>query len=993
MVRRTGSSPYVSGRFVTAIVCIFPLLLIAGTVFGQLSGGSVTGTVKDEQGGVLPGVTVMLQGIDATRTITSDETGEFRFYNVPPGPYKLTLSLQGFATTVRENVIVEVGKNVDLPTTMKVAGIAESVSVTEASPVVDTKQVGTATNFTSVELQSIPTSRDPWALMRVVPGVLVDRANIGGNESGQQSNIVSKATRPQDTVWTLDGVVVTDMSATGASPSYYNYDNFEEIQVATSGQDIKQPTGGMGLNLIIKRGTNQFHGQARGYFDNESMESNNVPSELAAAGVTHATTDHNKQISDYGAEIGGPIWKDHAWFYGSYSIQDIRLVRRAGALIDRTQLKNPTVKVNWQAGRKDMLSFLYFDGFKIKNGRSPATAGILFDAVTATYHQDNAYTDFPLHGLWKIADDHVFGPKMMVSGRFAYYNTGFVLEPIGGLNMQAGRSFTTGHSFGSINQRYFTRPQKTAAIDADTFFSGIGASHALKYGWGFRRADSTNRDLYPGNMILAIENSSTDFQARVYREGFGANRASYLDFYAGDTITRGRTTITAGIRYDHQWGKALPSKTQANKAFPNLVPSLVFGGYDAPFTWNSVSPRLGITYALDQNRKTIIRAGYARYAAQLDTDDTVGFLNPSSSAGFATYRWVPRAGDHFVHPDEVLTDQLITAGNGFNPANPTAVSSANRLDPNLTAPATQSVVIGADRELAPNLVLQVNYSYSRTSRLFGTPNNATGTSAITPRLGVRPGPNGDYLPGSGFSGSFPNGQPYNVPTFIPDPAKVAAGGNGFLIQNIPGYYTDYHGIELGLIKRLSNKFMTHTGFAWNNAQEHFSSKDGMYDTYGNPTPTDTEPLRRGGQFVRRSGGSGAGTIYVNAKWQFNASGLYQAPYGIELSANVFGRQGYPFPLYRQGTVPTLGADSSLKVLVSPAMDYLRYPNLWNTDFRASRQVKIAETVTIRGIVDVFNVFNANTALVRNNNIGATTFNALAQNLSPRIARVGLVIGF
>jgi len=495
-------------------------------------------------------------------------------------------------------------------------------------------------------------------------------------------------------------------------------------------------------------------------------------------------------------------------------------------------------------------------------------------------------------------------------------------------------------------------------------------------------------------MILAIENSPTDFQARVYREGFGANRASYLDFYAGDTITRGRMTITAGIRYDHQWGKALPSKTQSNKAFPNLVPGVVFGGYDAPFTWNNVSPRLGITYALDQSRKTIIRAGYARYAAQLDTDDTVGFLNPSSSAGFATYGWVPRAGDHFVHPDEVLTGELITAGNGFNPANPTAVSSANRLDPNLTAPITQSVVIGADRELAPNLVLQVNYSYSRTSRLFSTPNNAnTGTIALTPRLGVRPGPNGDYLPGSGFSGSFPNGQPYNVPTFIPDPAKVGAGGNGFLIQNIPGYYTDYHGLELGLIKRLSNKFMTHTGFAWNNAQEHFSSKDGMYDTYGNPTPTDTEPLMSGGQFVRRSGGSGVGTIYVNAKWQFNASGLYQAPYGFELSANVFGRQGYPFPLYLQGDRPTLGADSSLKVLVSPAMDYLRYPNLWNTDFRASRQVKIAETVTIRGIVDVFNVFNANTALVRNNNIGARTFNALAQNLSPRIARVGLVIGF
>ena len=155
----------------------------------------------------------------------------------------------------------------------------------------------------------------------------------------------------------------------------------------------------------------------------------------------------------------------------------------------------------------------------------------------------------------------------------------------------------------------------------------------------------------------------------------------------------------------------------------------------------------------------------------------------------------------------------------------------------------------------------------------------------------------------------------------------------------------------------------------------------------------TEPLKSGGQFVRRSGGSGAGSVYISAKWQLNASGLYQAPYGIELSANVFGRQGYPFPLYRQGTVPTLGADSSLQVLVAPAMDYLRYPNLWNNDFRASRQFKIAEAITIRGIVDVFNIFNANTALVRNNNIASPTFNALAQNLSPRIARVGVIIGF
>src|SRR5207245_1414928 len=205
------------------------------------------------------------------------------------------------------------------------------------------------------------------------------------------------------------------MAATGASPTYYNFDLFDEIQVSTSGQDIKQPTGGMGINMVVKRGTNQYKGLVRGFFTNDNLEASNLPAERAALGVTDATADHNKQISDYGFEIGGPIFKDKAWFFGSYSVQDIRLVRSAGNLVDRTQLKNPDVKLNWQATKKDMISFLYFDGFKIKDGRSPGDAGILFDAPTATFHQDNTYTDNPLHGLWKIADDRVINSNMFVS--------------------------------------------------------------------------------------------------------------------------------------------------------------------------------------------------------------------------------------------------------------------------------------------------------------------------------------------------------------------------------------------------------------------------------------------------------------------------------------------------------------------------------------------------------------------------------------------------
>jgi hypothetical protein len=186
--------------------------------------------------------------------------------------------------------------------------------------------------------------------------------------------------------------------------------------------------------------------------------------------------------------------------------------------------------------------------------------------------------------------------------------------------------------------------------------------------------------------------------------------------------------------------------------------------------------------------------------------------------------------------------------------------------------------------------------------------------------------------------------------------------------------------------------MSRIGFSYNDATEHFDDVAGMIDTNGNPTPTATEPLKDGGQFAPQSGGSGSGTIYINAKWQFNANAMYQAPYGIELSANVFGRQGYPFPIVQSGTAAALGADSGVSVLVSPEIDAFRFPNLWNTDMRVAKQFR-ADRVSVRAILDVFNILNANTALVRVNNITSTTFNALAQNLSPRIARVGLVVGF
>jgi len=392
-----------------------------------------------------------------------------------------------------------------------------------------------------------------------------------------------------------------------------------------------------------------------------------------------------------------------------------------------------------------------------------------------------------------------------------------------------------------------------------------------------------------------------------------------------------------------------------------------------------VSPRVGLTYALDQARKTIARASFTRAAGQLETG-IVGFSNPSANAGYVEYRWVDPNGDHLAQHNEVLVNQpFLSFGGGFDPSHPTSVSSADKIDPNLKAPVTTSVVAGVDRELLPNLAMQVNYSYTRTTAYSGD-----FTDYYQPWQGVGPA---DYIAVAPLTGTLPSGSAYSIPIYQPDPAKVSAGGNGRLLTNWPGYYSYYNGVEFAVVKRMANRWMSRIGAAINGAKERYGATP--LDHFGNLTRIDVDPLVNGGQYVVRSGGSGAGDVFVSAKWQLNANGVYMLPGDVEVGANVFGRQGYPFPIYRNAD---LGRDGSYRVLLTPAIDAVRLKNLWNTDLRVSKSFKFGRT-DLQAIGDLFNVFNANTGLVRNRNAGSTTFQQLAQNLSPRIFRVGLRIGF
>src|SRR5258706_5525398 len=172
-------------RFMVVMIATLCSLL-AVSAFAQLQSGNIYGKVQAKDGSVLPGVTVTLSGVGAPSTFVSDAQGSFRYINLSPGSYTLKAELAGYGTATRAGITVNVGRNADVTLTLN-PSVSESITVTAEAPLLDVRKAGTAISVSRVELEKIPTSRDPWTILPQAPSVQVDRINVGGNQSGQQT--------------------------------------------------------------------------------------------------------------------------------------------------------------------------------------------------------------------------------------------------------------------------------------------------------------------------------------------------------------------------------------------------------------------------------------------------------------------------------------------------------------------------------------------------------------------------------------------------------------------------------------------------------------------------------------------------------------------------------------------------------------------------------------------------------------------------------------
>ncbi len=779
-------------RLRIALAVALTALLAGGAIAEaqQVAAGRIDVTVGDSTGAILPGVSVTLDGPQSA-TATSDARGEVHFLNLAPGTYIVSAKLDGFADYKNERVEVGTGVAVPLRVTMGVAGVATAVDVVAETPVLDVKRQTTQTNVTLDELQNIPSSRDPWVVMQTVPGIVVDRVNVGGAESGQQSNYNAKGAAGTENTWNLDGIPITDMGATGSTPTYYDFDMFQEMQVTTGGADITNPTPGVQLNFVLKSGTNTPHGSARVYFSNEDMQANNMPDDLAATiGGTSGKGNRTEQYADYGGEVGGPIIRDKWWVWGSWGKTDVR-IRTLTDVLDRTILENYGAKTQAQFNDAWRAGFTYFRGDKIKDGRGASATR----PVETTWDQKGP-TD-----VYKGEVNWVAGNNLFLTARGAHVSGGFSLTPKGGLNTDWYID-DSGVNHNTIYQYASNRPQDTILADGN-FFKG---KHEVKFGFSWRKAVVESAVTYPGSKALHIHVGYPDIFVVAYRDWAQNTEGRYVSGYVGDTISLDRMTANLGVRIDHATSSVSTATVAGSNLLPEILPGTSAPAVDKPYDFTVLSPRLGITYALDENRKTLARASYSSFASQLGANQA-GFVS-AIQYSYIYYYAVDRNGNNVAERNEILFNLGNAGYVGFDPANPTAVSSVNRVDPDIHSPRTHELMFGLDRELMPNFALSGTFTWRRMNDVLYPGGQLIGVTAA------------DYSQTGTLTGNVDPVGSFSVPFYALNASAVPPGG-GRESKNREGYHQQFMGFEVSATKRMSNRWMARFGFSTNSHKEYF----------------------------------------------------------------------------------------------------------------------------------------------------------------------------
>jgi len=932
----------------------------AGAAVGQTvstTTGAINGKVSDATGGVLPGVTITISSpsMQGTRTDVSKEDGAYRFSAIPPGEYKVTYELGGFEKIVREGLRVGLGFTATVNVELRVASLAESVTVSGQSPVVDVATTKTSTNFDAQQLASLPNARDFWAILAAAPAIQMQRIDVGGSAAGTQTGYSTYDTKSDQHRPMVEGIVNTE--GTNAAGFYYDYGAVEEVSVTTGANTPEMPWAGVMTQFIAKSGGNQYHGRIYADYQNENIQSRNIDDAQIALGVKGggglAATDLNRMHSyhDLNGDVGGFIKKDKLWWYSSLRDQDVQsLLPNFPVKPFETHLKNVTGKGTYAVNQNNKIVAFAQWGKK----EQPNRLDTFLVGATAAIHNsaDSTWNQAYWAHTYKLGWDDVVNDKMFFEvhgGQFHY-----LWPNTRGTQAPAYQDLTTNIVSGGNQDGWFRDITRNQILGSLSYFKdGWGGSHNFKIGgelFNERYDDLRGQDglgQVPNDVLMVLRGGNPSEVLLFQTPSASLNGLWTTGLYASDVWrASSRLTMTLGLVYD-RYQSYLPEQI-GPPVGPFNATQVKFAAVDNLITWNTVAPRAGLTYDLTGNGKTVLKANYATYWWNPGTTSIDSLVNPNAPDWYRRYNWTDSNGDKVWQPGE----------QGAAPTSSFGGIGSTQLDPNLKDTRTREFATFLERELFPNFGVHAGFVYRRIDQLSQSDNSNRPVSAFNVPIAVPiPNPNGTITPGG------PTLQAFNL-----NPINLALPVVN-LLHNTPGK-DDFYNLELSANRRLSHGWSVNASYSyrWNqdNALNYFGQNLRVRQDVANPNDAlNTEDGR-----------------YVFGLWTAKINGSYDAPWGLRLTPAFRMQQGQPYGRTFQATM-NYGAQ---RFLAEP-FGSRQQDNIYLFDVRVEKSIKMAGR-TIAGFIDGYNLTNANAA--QNINWGsATNFLQPTTIVPPRLWRFGV----
>ena len=989
-----------------ALLPILVLLVARSEVSAQVQTGSLSIRAVDEQGGVVPGVTVTLSSPVMPRPITG-VTGSDGVYQVPGlgiGSYTVRTSLPGFQTITREDVIVRQGQTATVEIAMKVSAMSEEVTVKGESPVVDTKSANVNVSLDKNLLENTPGGKDIWNILEYkVPGLIFDTPDVGGNQAGLQRAFTARGTPNNQNTQLLNGVNVGDPAAIGFSMNYYDPSSFDNILVSSGAQDISVGTSGVVINMVTKSGTNRWNGQALQTYQGDKTQADNIDDTLKQAGF-RPNANAVDYITNSNVQAGGPIIRNKLYAFGSFNHQPTH-VNVAGfpavsplpvqlgdtSVQDTTDITTGTGRLTYQLARHKF--DLYGSRQRYDKPNRGAGPTVTQDSASKEYDVDNV-----VQGLW----NWVVSDRLFANTNVSFNNVDFPLYQKTGQqpleDLAAGVQYRNRTSSAIMDRRRFE-----AQSIWQYYLPEFHGRHEFKGGINnsFTPEDVTTERVDDLNLrYRSFATSATQLagpvDVTIFNSPFTVKRAVMnTAVFVQDTYTLGRFTGIAGVRWERVEG-FIPEQTRpSSRYFPtgmvinglNVV--LNTGGTITSYTvpdrfaevrnaplWKDWAPRFAGTYDLTGNGKTVVKASWGKYLDQIGTG-TPG-PNPNGTVS-QRYAWNDQNSDLQFQPGNATWDGTKYVGGEFGaliPANNT-IPNPNPFDPTRRRTYRNEFTAGVDRELWPGVRGSLTYIRKREKDPVGTVDLSEDLwdTSYAPVPVIDPGPNGITGDTDDLSVTA-----YSLRTGVTTNQRTV--NDNRLAQR-------YDGVEATVEKRFNRGASLVSGY-----------------TYGR-TRADQLSLASPNSLIF-AGGETGGRRHI-----LKLTGSYMLPYEILFGANFKWQSGLPYN--RTFTAPGCSTTVTANCLSQGNTTILaetrgsrELPALTTVDLRLGRGFRFGAN-RIELSVDGYNLANANTVYDVRTGSGRTnirvngdpsapitqiqTFDSPTGVLGPRIFRFNVTYQF